>query len=273
MLRTRVLTALVLLALFAPAIFVLPPLVWALLTIAAVAVAVHEWGGLIGRSHQARLWAAAAFAALALGWLAVFGLGPAPLASTLLASAAALWWVGIAPLRLAGHKIGPGGWPVAFILLLACWSSLLELRFQGGLALFVAMAIVWIADIGAYFVGRALGRRKLAPSISPGKSWEGAIGGALAVAVLGVLAAAIPGLEATLPPLLVSRLGVAGAGVILAALAALSVIGDLHESLLKRRAGVKDSGRLLPGHGGVLDRVDALIPTMPVVILLESLLR
>ena len=259
MLRTRVLTALVLLALFAPAMFVLPPLVWALLTIMAVAAAVHEWGGLIGRSHQARLWAAAAFAALALGWLAAFGVAPAPLASTLVASAAALWWVGVAPLRLAGQKVGTGGWAIAFILLLACWSSLLELRFQGGLALFAAMAIVWIADIGAYFVGRAVGRRKLAPSISPGKSWEGAIGGALAVAVLGVGAAAIPGWEQTLPALLVSRLGAPGAGVVLAALAALSVVGDLHESLLKRR--------------GVLDRVDALIPTMPAVILLESLLR
>ncbi len=273
MLRTRVLTALVLLALFAPAIFVLPPVAWAALTIAAVAVGVHEWGGLIGRTPRARLGAALAFAILGLGWLAAFGLAPAPLASTILAAAAAIWWVVVAPLRLAGNKIGAGGWPVAFILLLACWNSLLELRFQGGLALFVAMAIVWVADIGAYFVGRAFGRRKLAPSISPGKSWEGAVGGALAVAVLGVLAAQLPGLETTLPGMLVSRLGVPGAGVVLAALAVLSVVGDLHESLLKRTAGVKDSGRLLPGHGGVLDRVDALIPTMPVVILLEALLR
>ncbi len=273
MLHTRILTALVLLAVFAPAIFVLPPLAWALLTIAAVAVALHEWGGLIGQARGARLWAAAAFTVLALGWLAVFGLAPAPLASTVLAAAAVLWWLGVAPLRLAGQKIGSGGWPVAFLLLLACWSSLLELRLQGGVALFVAMAIVWIADIGAYFFGRAFGRRKLAPSISPGKSWEGAIGGALAVAGLGVLAATMPGFDATLPGLLVSRLGVAPAVVVLVGLAGLSVVGDLHESLLKRRAGVKDSGLILPGHGGVLDRVDALIPTMPAVILLQALLR
>ena len=273
MLRTRVLTAVVMLALFAPAIFVLPPIVWALLTIAVVAVAVHEWGGLIGRSQQARVWAAAGFAALGIGWLALGKLEPTPLASTIVAAAAVLWWLLVAPLRLAGRKIGTGGWPVAFVLLLACWSALLELRFRGGAALFVAMAIVWVADIGAYFVGRAIGRRKLAPAISPGKSWEGAIGGAVAVAVLGVLAAGMPGLEASLPSLLVARLGVFGAGLLLAALAGLSVVGDLHESLLKRRAGIKDSGRILPGHGGILDRVDALIPTMPMVILLEAALR
>ena len=273
MLRTRVVTALVLLALFAPAIFVLPPLVWALLTLAAVAVAVLEWAALLGLPRQAGALAAVGFALLALAWLAGFGAQPARGAAVVVGAAATLWWVTVAPLRLAGRDIGAGGWPVALALLLACWAALLELRLLGGGPLFVAMAIVWIADIAAYFTGRAFGRRRLAPSISPGKSWEGAIGGAAAVALAGVLAAGVPALADTLPALLVGRLGAVGAALLLAALAALSVVGDLHESLLKRRAGVKDSGRLLPGHGGVLDRVDALIPTMPAVMLLDWLLR
>jgi phosphatidate cytidylyltransferase len=128
-----------------------------------------------------------------------------------------------------------------------------------------AMAIVWIAVTAAYFAGRRFGRHKLAPQISPGKSWEGAYGGVAAVVVYALL----------LVPL-ASRAGVRSAGdassivlwiVFAVVLVALSIIGDLHESLLKRRAGVKDSGTLLPGHGGVLDRTDALLAAMPPVAL------
>jgi len=134
------------------------------------------------------------------------------------------------------------------------------------------MALVGVADIAAYFVGRAFGRRKLAPSISPGKSWEGALGGAAAVAVLGLAAAASPSLSSTLPARLVDAWTAPVAVVVLVALAALSIVGDLHESLLKRQAGVKDSGAVLPGHGGVLDRIDALVPVMPAAMLLHRLL-
>jgi len=146
------------------------------------------------------------------------------------------------------------------------------LREIGALALFVAMAIVWVADIAAYFFGRAFGRHKLAPAISPGKSWEGAVGGFAAVAVAGLAAAAVPALAHTLPARLVAVWSPPGAAAALVGLAALSIVGDLHESLLKRQAGVKDSGTLLPGHGGVLDRIDALIPTMPAAMLLHGLL-
>jgi len=139
--------------------------------------------------------------------------------------------------------------------------------------LVTAMAIVWVADIAAYFAGRAFGRRKLAPSISPGKSWEGAIAGMLAVAILGMVSAQFALLSGALPAVLLGHFGVPAAALILALLAGLSVVGDLFESLLKREAGVKDSGKLLPGHGGALDRIDALIPTMPVVALLHQLLR
>jgi phosphatidate cytidylyltransferase len=122
-------------------------------------------------------------------------------------------------------------------------------------------------------VGRAVGRHKLAPSISPGKSWEGAIGGAIAVALVGGWVAPLPVMQASVPELLLSRLGTVWALLVLVGLAGLSIVGDLHESLLKRVAGVKDSGQLLPGHGGFLDRIDALVPTMPAVALIHELLR
>ena len=136
------------------------------------------------------------------------------------------------------------------------------------IALLSSMALVWVADIAAYFVGRALGKRKLAPQISPGKSWEGAIGGAIFVVAIGLLSATLPQFSGSLPTLLVNRFSAIGAAALLLILTALSVVGDLHESLLKRQAGVKDSGTSLPGHGGVLDRIDALIPVMPAALLL-----
>jgi phosphatidate cytidylyltransferase len=135
--------------------------------------------------------------------------------------------------------------------------------------------LVWMADIAAYFGGRALGRRKLAPTISPGKSWEGVYSG-----VAGVLALALvwSQVENGLAPQslslftrLHSTLGIVGALLALALLAGMSVVGDLMESLVKRAAGAKDSSKLLPGHGGVLDRVDALLPVFPLTLALINL--
>ena len=140
-------------------------------------------------------------------------------------------------------------------------STLNVLRPHTLMSPFAAMATVWIADTAAYFAGRRFGRRKLAPSISPGKTWEG-VYGALAAVALYALAlvplartagfAGDPGVPATLAFVAFTML-----------LAAVSVVGDLYESMLKRQAGAKDSGTLLPGHGGVLDRIDALIAAMP----------
>jgi phosphatidate cytidylyltransferase len=132
------------------------------------------------------------------------------------------------------------------------------------------MAIVWVADIGAYFAGRKFGRRKLAPEISPGKTWEGLIGGWLAVLVLFAASVFIPSLSDTFAAQLVLQRGWSLWIIIMSILVAASVIGDLFESLMKRRAGMKDSSQLLPGHGGVLDRIDALIPVMPLVLLLTT---
>ena len=272
MLGKRVVTAVVLLAILLPAIFVFPPWAWGAITLVFLAAAAHEWALLLGKrehSWPAALSVAAAGAAL-LAWETRSGLPAALVTGVVLAST--VFWVAAGGLRLRRHEARGGGWPLAAFLLLACWIALMDLRARGPAALLAAMAIVWIADIAAYFFGRAFGRRKLAPRISPGKSWEGALGGFACVAAAGLAAASFEAMRGTLPFELVSALGPLAGAAALVALAALSVVGDLHESLLKREAGVKDSGRLLPGHGGVLDRIDALIPAMPAAVLLHRLL-
>ena len=137
------------------------------------------------------------------------------------------------------------------------------------------LCIVWMADIAAYFGGRAFGKRKLAPAISPNKSWEGVWSGMAGVLLLAAVWIAIDGRFDVDGPSVFSRLhaawGVVGLVVAALALCALSVVGDLFESLVKRAAGAKDSSRLLPGHGGVLDRVDALLPVLPAALALTTL--
>lgn len=272
MLGTRIVTALVLLAVLLPSIFVFDPWVWGVVTLVFLAVAAYEWSRLIGRADAA--WRAAivlaAIGAALLAWREIAGWPPWFVTAT--TAAATLGWLVVGPLHLRSHDARGGGWALAAAWLLACWIALIALRALGPLPLIAAMAIVWIADIAAYFAGRAFGRRKLAPTISPGKSVEGAIGGFFAVAVIGLAAARADELAATLPALLVDAWSAAGAALVLVALAALSIVGDLHESLLKRQAGVKDSGTVLPGHGGVLDRIDALLPVMPAAMWLHRVL-
>jgi len=273
MLGKRVITAVVLLALLLPAIFVLPPLAWGLVTLGFTVAAGWEWTRLLPGAPRA--WVAGAtlglLGAAVLAFRAAFDWPPlfVPAACVVLA----LFWGLFAPRRLSRREARTGGWPLAASLLFGCWLALYELRTLGPVPLLSSMAVIWVADIAAYFVGRAFGRHKLAPMISPGKSWEGAIGGFVAVALVGLAASAVPALEGGLPALLVARLGAFGTVGVLVAIAALSIVGDLHESLLKREAGVKDSGTLLPGHGGMLDRIDALIPTMPVALLAYQVLR
>ena len=158
--------------------------------------------------------------------------------------------------------------------LLAAFAAIAVFYARSPIYLLSVMAIVWVADIGAYFSGRALGKRKLAPSISPGKSWEGAIGGGISVLVLATALIVVggPALGDTFPVHLHARLGWLPTLAILVGLVAFSVVGDLFESQLKRRAGVKDSGNTLPGHGGVLDRIDALVPVLPMAALVHGLL-
>ncbi len=223
-----------------------------------------EWGALAGYAVAGRALLFAAIlvtAALLLFW-PTFGFAQGWPARVVLAvcGAATLFWVLVVPPWLVRRwratsplVSGLVGW----LVLVAAWMALVELQAQSPWRVLAAMAVVWIADTAAYFSGRAFGRHKLAPEISPGKTWEGVAGGLLAVAVYAAALLAWSGSQGhgDVPPLLWIVLAVA--------VAALSVCGDLFESLLKRQHGVKDSGHILPGHGGVLDRVDALLAAMP----------
>lgn len=301
MLLPRVITALILLGILLPAIFIAPPWAWGAISLAFLAVAAHEWVQLLPARRSAgadvqtaaparatpatsargiRGWGLGISLALAgvavLSWRAQHAWPPGLLIAA--TGLLAVFWCIAGPLRLQRHESRGGGQALVGVLLFGCWLALYELRLHSTWALVSSMAVVWVADIAAYFVGRAIGRRKLAPSISPGKSWEGAIGGASAVAIIGLTVAWLaasswPAAADTLPARLMQSGGPLIATLVLLGLAALSVVGDLHESLLKRQAGVKDSGWILPGHGGVLDRIDALIPTMPVALLVYEILR
>jgi len=279
MLGQRVATALVLLAILIPSIFLAPPWVWGLVSLALLVVAGHEWGRLLGSAPGGIALGAAlaASGAAYVAWRTTAGASAPPAAVGVLAAASLAFWLSGGLLSLARVRREGPGWAIGALVLAACWVALYELRLAGPAMLVSAMAIVWLADIGAYFAGRAFGRRKLAPRVSPGKTWEGVIGGVSAVLLAAVLASlawpAEAGGTALFSSWLAARSGWPVAVATLAGIAALSVVGDLYESLLKRLAGVKDSGRILPGHGGVLDRIDALIPTMPGCLLLMQLLR
>jgi phosphatidate cytidylyltransferase len=175
--------------------------------------------------------------------------------------------LGLPPLEGIGNRMLNGIYGIA---ILGCFSAVAVLFSHSPLYLLSVMAIVWVADIGAYFAGKAFGKRKLAPSISPGKSWEGAIGGWLAVILIAAVTTAIPQFGETFAPKVQYKWGWIGFIMIMTLLVIASIVGDLFESQLKRRAGVKDSSNLLPGHGGVLDRIDALIPALPLAVLFDS---
>ena len=195
------------------------------------------------------------------------------------ALATAIWLLRFVPALAVGlpPADGVGNLMLSLVYALtivACCGAMLALFARSPGYLLSTMALVWIADIGAYFSGKAFGKRKLAPTISPGKSWEGAFGGGIAVLVLAALsvlsAPAVPLLRDTFAVHLQAKAGWAGALGILMVIVAASIVGDLFESQLKRRAGVKDSSTLLPGHGGVLDRIDALIPVLPLAALIDA---
>ena len=279
MLRQRVITALVLLALLLPALAVRSPWPFIALTLVLMAAAGWEWARLNGSAQGASLASGAALG-LACAAVAVSGWR--------VGEAAALWWMAAVLWVLGGAvalRAGPGGWPrlpallrwaLGLVLLWLAWNALAHARIVGVNFLLSLLCIVWVADIAAYFGGRAFGRRKLAPSISPGKSWEGVWSGMAGVLLLALAwhGAEAAGAWADSPSvfkLLHQRLGLAAGAAALLLLAGLSVVGDLFESLVKRAAGAKDSSQLLPGHGGVLDRVDALLPVLPVALALISL--
>jgi phosphatidate cytidylyltransferase len=272
MLGTRVITAVVLLGLLGAAAAGGATTLLELLTL-FVAVALYEWMRLAGCGQAVSIACAAAYGVLLAGTRA-FALG-APQPATALASlAACALWCGlgaaVARSERSPFKIQPGlSLLLGLMVLSVGWIALDSLLRQGIQWLVSVLAVVWIADIAAYFTGRALGRHKLAPRVSPGKTWEG-VYGALALVALAAVVVHAQWPQAHLwTNRLLSALAWPSALAAMWALVALSIVGDLFESLLKRQAQVKDSGRLLPGHGGVLDRIDATLPALPAAVLID----
>jgi phosphatidate cytidylyltransferase len=279
MLLQRVITAVVLLALLLPAQWIETPWPFALLTLLLVAAAAWEWSRLNGVAPMAAVGPGVLLALAGL-WVVYTGsLANVPVAVW---QGATLAWLVIGALALRG---GPGAWPrwpavlrLAFGLLALWvgWLALAQARVIGVNFLLSALCLVWAADIGAYAAGRAFGRRKLAPTISPGKSWEGVAGGMASVLALAALWVLVIDRRwsvdsASLYTQLGERFGWIALMLLALVLSAFSVVGDLFESLVKRAAGAKDSSRLLPGHGGVLDRIDALLPVLPIAMALSTL--
>ena len=281
MLKQRIITAVVLLAILLPALFYPSYVPFAAVMLLLIGAAAWEWGRLNGCGPRMSVF-------LGLEAVALCGLS---------------WWLGLLEQRLplvwivAGGawvlggglllRTGVTGWPHVpralrlvggLLALWVAWLAVAQARVVGINFLLSVLVLVWVADVFAYFAGRAFGLRftrgKLAPSISPGKSWEGVWGG-----VIGVLALALAWVWAddsarAEVASLYTRLAERGwwqlpLGVVF--LSMMSVVGDLIESLVKRSAGAKDSSNLLPGHGGVLDRVDALLPTLPLAMMLAFL--
>lgn len=273
MLRTRVITALVLLAILLSILYLHSYPVFACAL--AVFVGAATWEGLRLFGAKLPLQGAALWTAAFL-FLAFRGGEYAPSSQfiALIAVSAVVWVLRLAPslviglptLDAVGNRLLNAMYGIS---ILACFVAMLVLYQHSTLYLFSVLAIVWIADIGAYFFGKAFGKRKLAPSISPGKSWEGAIGGWISVLAVATAATRWPVLQDTFP----AKLMATGDWIVflpvMTLLVIASVVGDLFESQLKRRIAMKDSSNLLPGHGGVLDRIDALIPVLPIAVLFD----
>lgn len=277
MLKQRVITALVLLALLLPALFYPRIEPFALLTLLLIVAAGWEWSRLNGLAE-----AAARLVGLALGGVLGLVWWQGGLARDLatLWSAAGVLWVLLGGWMLRRGVDGWRRWPAAarlwggLLLIAAAWLAMVQARQLGLGFLLSALTLVWMADIAAYFGGKAFGRRKLAPTISPGKSWEGVFSGMVGVLLLAAVWLWLDRQGLTDQPSLFSRLWALGPWLAVPAilfLSAMSVVGDLVESLVKRSAGMKDSSQLLPGHGGVLDRVDALLPVLPLAMMFATI--
>lgn len=273
MLKTRVMTAIVLLAVILPVLFFGTR--WPIIGLCTLFVAAACWESLRLFGHRMVIVVSVVWTAMFF-WLAWTGNSTQFL---LIWSVAVLaWLIKLIPaLGFGLPVIGSGSNRIYsamyLISVVGCFLALLVLQRHSTTYLLSVMLIVWIADIGAYFCGRAFGQRKLAATISPGKSWEGAIGGWLCVLLIAGLSTQIPALTDSFPTSLLQRWGWLGLVLVLTLLSAASVLGDLVESQLKRRAQMKDSSQLLPGHGGVLDRIDALIPVLPLAVLIQQLIE
>lgn len=257
MIRQRIISAIFIAVLLISAVLWLPA-PWSAAALSLVLLAASwEWSGFLGRSAALRSVFVAASIILCAAWWQLTD--TAAFLLPLLWCALAFWclallWVFCMPQRVSAAIVAGAG----LLALSFAWLALVRMRVdlpQGSHAVLYALLIVWLADSGAYFAGRAWGVRKLAPAVSPGKTWAGMWGGLVACAILAAVTATL--MRLPLLPLLVVTLII---GVF-------SVVGDLTESLCKRFAGLKDSGSLIPGHGGVLDRFDSLLAAAPLLLL------
>jgi len=274
MLKQRVITALVLLALLLPALLAQTAEPLASLALILIAAAAWEWGRLNGFDMRSSLRVSAVCVMLCLfAWSAHWAYeSPANIWTITGASwvLIAAWLIrhGISRWRLISRWLRLS---VGILALCLSWLAIFQAKVLGVNFLMSLLMLVWMADVAAYFSGRAFGRRKLAPAISPGKSWEGVWGGMVGVLLMACLWIWADANYTFDSQSLYTRLYSRGWFFVLLAtvfLTMMSVAGDLVESLVKRSANMKDSSHLLPGHGGVLDRLDALLPTLPLAMML-----
>jgi len=275
MLKTRILTALVLLAVLLPVLYSNNFTAFAVVVTAFFGAAIWETFRLFNpKSNKAPV--VAVFWTAAFAWTFFFSGNGA--GQTFWFVISLLAWVlrfapslktGLPALDSVSNTLLSLTYAVALV---GCFAAIVALYAYSPLYLLSVLAIVWSADIFAYFCGKAFGKRKLAPSISPGKSWEGAIGGGIVTLIVATLVIVFGGehLTNTFPVRVQASLGWAATWLVLILIVAASIVGDLFESQLKRRAGMKDSSNLLPGHGGVLDRIDALVPVLPLAALIGT---
>jgi phosphatidate cytidylyltransferase len=262
MLKTRIITALVLVAGFVPALFKLPNFYWAVAMLALTLLALREWASMVGFTRtQIYSYLAASILAgfFILARLQHNNLHHFFYQSLVIFAVTAFFWTLIVPIWLdkqfkINNKIAKAllGW----LLMLPLWLALICAKIVDPKLVLVLLATIWIADSAAYFAGKNFGKHKLAPTISPKKTWEGVAGAQLGVTIFGAIL------------YLGFNVGTWALFPALWLLTGFGVIGDLFESLMKRQANIKDSGDLLPGHGGILDRIDGIIPSLPIAILM-----
>jgi phosphatidate cytidylyltransferase len=261
-LKQRVLTAVVLVPILLGAMFLLPGIAWQLLLCLPLVLASLEWSRLSKYSTVAGYAFTALLLANALAFVFAFwsegGAALGQAVATLVLIPALLFWAIAAPLWLyRGWRVtnpfilGVVGW----LILVPAWVAFVFLQRSPWMLLAIVL-IIWIADIAAYFAGRRFGRHKLAPQISPGKTWEGVVGAFIAVIVYGFGVSFLVLPQANVYDRIVML-------IFVCALTVLGIVGDLFESWIKRTAGAKDSGNLLPGHGGMLDRIDSMTAALP----------
>ena len=262
MLKTRIITAIVLIAAFIPALFKLPDVYWAGLMLLITLLALREWAQMVGLSNTQNL--VYLLISLVIGLTVIWHLQQNNLhhffyQSLTIFAISVCFWVLIVPIWFAKQFKLRGLIPktlLGWLLMFPLWLALVCAKIVDAKLVLVLLATIWIADSAAYFAGKNFGKHKLAPSISPGKTWEGVAGALIGVTLFGVI--------------LYFSLGIHTRAIFpgLWLVALLGVVGDLFESMMKRQMNLKDSGSLLPGHGGILDRIDGVIPSFPIAILM-----